>query len=174
MEVLKPIFCATSLIGIHITGPHQYLLTSIYTFASISNTSSQLNNIKGADMLNTERQIFNFVENNIFKKSLPKECILHSINSSMCEYKKEVVNILNVPYPMLAERFSIQRETFGFGPKANESIGTLLTLSAASAAVKEKLNPAPIHNLNEERSVGFITHEVNIRGPDQLEPASKK
>ena len=40
-------------------------------------------------MLNTERQIFNFVENAIFNKSLPKECILHSINSCMCESKKK-------------------------------------------------------------------------------------
>ena len=68
---------------------------------------------------------------------------------------------------MLAEGFSIQRGAlFGFGLKANESTGTLLKLYAANAAVKEKLNQAPIHNLNEERSVGFITHEVNIQGPD--------
>ena len=135
----------------------------------------ELNNIKGTDMLNTGRQSFNFVENNIFKKSLPKECILHSINSCMCEYKREVLNILNVLLPMLAEGFSIQcGALFGFGLKANESTGTLLKLSTASAAVKEKLNQAPIHNLNEKRSVGFITREVNIRGTDQLEPASKK
>ena len=63
-------------------------------------------------MLNTERQIFNFVENNIFKKSLPKECILHSINSCMREYKKEVVNILNVLLPMLAEGFSIHHGAY--------------------------------------------------------------
>ena len=75
---------------------------------------------------------------------------------------------------MLAEGFSIQRGAwFGFGLKANESTGTLLKFYAANAAVKEKLKQAPTHNLNEERSVGFITHEVNIRGPDQLEPASK-
>ena len=29
MEVLKPIFCATSLIGGHITGPYQYLLINV-------------------------------------------------------------------------------------------------------------------------------------------------
>ena len=88
-------------------------------------------------MLNTRRQIFNFAENNIFKKSLPKECILHSINSCRCEYKKEVVNILNVPLPMLAEGFSIQcGSLFGFGLNANENVGTLLNLSTASGAVK--------------------------------------
>ena len=76
---------------------------------------------------------------------------------------------------MLAEGLSIQHGAlFGSGPKAKESARTLLKLSTASDAAKEKLNQAPIHNLNEERSVGFITHEFNIRGPDQLEPASKK
>ena len=60
---------------------------------------------------------------------------------------------------MLAKGFSIQRGAlFGFGPKANETIGTLLTLSAASATVKERLNQALIHNFNKERSAGFITH----------------
>ena len=68
---------------------------------------------------------------------------------------------------MLAEGLSIQHGAlFGSGPKAKESAGTLLKLSTASDAAKEKLNQAPIHNLNEERSVGFITHEVNIQGPD--------
>ena len=60
---------------------------------------------------------------------------------------------------MLAEVFSIQRGTlFGFGLKANESTGTLLKLSAASATVKEKLNQAFIYNFNNERNVGYITH----------------
>ena len=108
-------------------------------------------------MSNIEGQVFDFVANDIFKKSLPKR-ISHSINSCMRQYKKEVVNILNVLLPILAEGFSIQHGAlFGFGPKANDSTGTLLKLSAASATAKEKLKQAPTHNLNEERSVGFIT-----------------
>ena len=64
---------------------------------------------------------------------------------------------------MLAGGFSIQCcALFDFGRKANESAGTLLKLSAASTNVKEKINEAPIDNLNEKRSVGFVTHEVNI------------
>ena len=142
MEVLKKKLSTTSLIGVHITGPYQYLLINVDTsydslLQAFPTLYKELNNIKGTDMLNTRRQIFNFVENNIFKKSLPKECILHSINSCMCEYKKEVVNILNVLFPMLAEGFSIQRGSlFGFGLNANESTGTLLKLSTASGAVK--------------------------------------
>ena len=84
-----PQFLVTS----HITGPYQYLLINVDTSYDIllqafPTLSQELNNIKGTDMLNTGRQIFNFVENNIFKTSLPKECILHSINSCMREYKK--------------------------------------------------------------------------------------
>ena len=64
---------------------------------------------------------------------------------------------------MLPEEFSIQCGVlFRFGRKTNESAVTLLKSSAASTAVKEKLNEAPIQNLNEERSVEFATHEVNI------------
>ena len=64
---------------------------------------------------------------------------------------------------MLAEGFSIQCSAlFGFGRKANESTVTLLKLSAASTNVKEKINEARIDNLNEEKKVGFVTHEVNI------------
>ena len=39
---------------------------------------------------------------------------------------------------------------------------------------RRKLNEAVIHNLNEERSVGFIGYEIQIRGKRNLESASKK
>lgn len=157
MEVLKPNFCATSLIGIPITGPYHLLIsmdtsynTLLQTFPTIH---PELKYIKGA-------AIFNFVENDIFKKSLSNKCM---VKSDMHEYKK-VVKILNALLPMLAEGFSIQHGAlFDFESKANDSTGTFLNLYAASAAVK-KTKQAPIYNLNEERTVGFITHEVNIRG----------
>ena len=134
MEVSKPIFCVTSLIRIYITVPYQYLLINVDTShdtllrAFLILYQEEPNNIKRADMLNIERQIFTFVVNDVLKKPLLKECILRSINSCRREYKKEVVNrSCNVLITMLAERFSIQRGAlFGFGPKENKSIGTLL------------------------------------------------
>ena len=144
MEVSKPIFCVTSLIGIYITGPYQYLLINVDTsydtlLRAFLTLYQEPNNIKRADMLNIERQIFTFVVNYMLKKPLPKECTLHSINSCIREYKKEVVNrSCNVLITMLAERFSIQRGAlFGFGSKKNKSIGTLLKLSGASATAKK-------------------------------------
>ena len=84
------------------------------------------------------------------------------MNALAC-VKKEVANTLNELLPTLAEGFSIQcGALFGFGRKSNESAGTLLKLSAANTPVKEKLKEAPIQNLNEEKSVGFVTHEFNV------------
>ena len=70
MEVLKYFVCATGLIGIHITGPHQFLLINVDTrydtlLQAIPKLYQELNYIKG---LNTERKMFNFLENSIFKK----------------------------------------------------------------------------------------------------------
>ena len=37
-----------------------------------------------------------------------------------------------------------------------------------------KLEKAPVTNLAEERSVGFINYELNLRGKEHLESVSKK
>ena len=73
---------------IHITGPYQFLMINVDTsydtlLQTFATPYQEHNNIKGAGMLNTERKMFNFPENSILKKSLAKECILHSINSCM-------------------------------------------------------------------------------------------
>ena len=88
MEVLKFFVCATSLVVIHITGPYQLLMINVDTsndtlLQTFATPYQELNNIKGAGMLNTERKMFHFPENSILKRSLTKECMLHSINSCM-------------------------------------------------------------------------------------------
>ena len=110
----------------------------------------------------------------VYSKSQWQKSVYY-IGLTLAWANKEVANTLNGLLPMLAEGFSIQCGViFRFGRKTNESAGTLLKSSAASTAVKEKLNEAPIQNLNEERSVEFATHDVNIWGLGQLESASKK
>ena len=37
-----------------------------------------------------------------------------------------------------------------------------------------KLDKVPVHNLSEERSVGFVNYELHIRGRHNLECVSKK
>ena len=38
----------------------------------------------------------------------------------------------------------------------------------------EKLNKVAVHNLNEERSMGFVNYDLHIRGKHCLEAASRK
>ena len=49
---------------------------------------------------------------------------------------------------------------FGFGPKTDEDTGTVLKISDLDGAKHRKLNEAPVHNLNEERNVGFINYKL--------------
>ena len=53
---------------------------------------------------------------------------------------------------------------FGFGPTATEDTGTVLKMTTVEESKRRKLSKAPVHSLNEERSVGFINYEISIRG----------
>ena len=77
----------------------------------------------------------------------------------------------------LANGFSDQRGAlFGFGPHQDEDTGKLLKISEfiKDDANRLKRNKAQVHNLNEERSVGFINYELATRGKNHIEAASKK
>ena len=87
----------------------------------------------------------------------------------------QVTQLLHIILPHLAEGFSDQRGAiFGFGPNAEEDSGTIMKKERISQAKRLKLMKAPIHNLNEERSIGFTNYEISIRGKQYLEAASHK
>ena len=87
----------------------------------------------------------------------------------------QVTQLLHIILPCLAQGISDQRGAiFGLGPNAEEDTGTILKIEGISQAKRMKLMKAPIHNLNEERSVGFINYEISIRGKQYLEVASRK
>ena len=63
---------------------------------------------------------------------------------------------------------------FGFGPNSEKDTGHLLKMSSISERDMEKLDKVPVHNLGEERSVGYVNYELHIRGKRHLECVSKK
>ena len=68
--------------------------------------------------------------------------------------------------PKIAEGFQKQKgDIFGFGEQT-DSPYALFKMNP------EKLEQAPIHNLDSERSVGFINYELTRRGATQLSAAS--
>ena len=88
---------------------------------------------------------------------------------------REVKKLLGIILHRLAEGFSEQRGAlFGFGPKADEDTKTLLKVSEVDGAKRQKLRQAPVHNLNEEGSVGFVNYEIHVRRKKNLSSVSTK
>ena len=82
------------------------------------------------------------------------------------QLRPEIILVLEVVLPKLAEGWARQRgKIFGFGG-TSPSESSILTLD------QEKLKSAPISNLDAERSVGSINHELKTRGAKELKAAS--
>ena len=125
-------------------------------------------------MCSTTQQVFHFVRSVIFEMSLPKEELRQSIRECVNEHRSEVVNLLKLILPKLADGFAVQRgKIFGFGPEAEDPRETY-KISSATEEEMQKLNKETLHNLGEERSVGHINYELSIRGKGNLEASSRK
>ena len=92
MEVLKPIFTAISLIGIHITRPFQTLLihpstnysTLLEAFATLY---KDLTTTEIPQLIDTNR-VLAFASNNIFKDSLPESVLLDVLVMNMQQHRE--------------------------------------------------------------------------------------
>ena len=66
--------------------------------------------------------------------------------------------------------FEYQKEAiFGFGEKKSDNAGSVLKLCDLDDEKINQLNQVQIHNLSEERSVGFVNYELDICGKQNLE-----
>ena len=87
MELLKPIFGAVALIGIHFTKPYLVLLLDKNTtyerlIQAFPILYEDLNNAKLEDMMQANHKVVDFVNNKKFERSLPKECLCESVGKS--------------------------------------------------------------------------------------------
>ena len=141
MELLKPIVCVAALIGIHFTSPYLVLLLGTKTTYETLVTAfpimyDDLTKPISEQLLQTEQRLVNFVDDKPFKSTLPKECLRESVSNCASQYKKEVLQLLEILLPCLAEGFSEQRGAlFGFGPKVQDDTGTLLKISSVTDEV---------------------------------------
>ena len=103
-----------------------------------------------------------------------KECLLESVDGCITLYNKEVLKLMTIFIPHLAEGFATQSGAiFGFGDQAEQDTCYILKISSADDAKRCKLNQAPIHNLHEA-SVGWVNQELTIRSKKHLESVSQK
>ena len=95
MEILKPILCASSLLGIHFTRPFLSLLLDTSTnyetlMKKFPIFYNDLNEVDVTSMLQTSTRVAEFIDDEKFKMSLPKPCLLETINTCAIQYKEEV------------------------------------------------------------------------------------
>ena len=161
-----PILCATAITGIHITIPFLNLLintettydTRLIEFPKLYN---DLTNVKAIDLMQLNHKVCSFASEEMFKSAVPKQCVKSSIELQIGIYPKEIEQLIQVFLPHRDEGFSKQRGAiFGFGPEKDSDTGPLLKICNLDESKRRKLNMAPVHNLYEERSVGFINYEL--------------
>ena len=181
MEVLKPIYAALALLGVHILKPYQYLLmdqnTKYFTLLhAFSCLYRELKDVPPSSMMKNA-QCFNFASETIFNKALPDKAILDELFGCCQRYPTEVEQILLLSLKKFAQGFALMKgRIFGFGENENDDTGSVLKISALSAAELEEIdqNKVQVHNIGEERSVGLFNYETGIRGKKNIEAASRK
>ena len=111
------------------------------------------------NLLLLDKPAFSFVSEARFYQTHCDEEICEAIQQTINEIKPQVIKLLKMILPRLADGFKNQKgNIFGFANQyAKESQYSLSKMDQA------KLEKAPIHNLSAERSVGFLNYELKLR-----------
>ena len=175
-DVLKPVFCATALLGHHIMRPFQRLLVDKHTsyetlMEAFPKLHKELTETEPKSML-TPDQVFKFVSSEIFSDTVAKTHLISYLFDCCKEFEEEVVKILKICLQKFKKGFEKQKGAiFGFGNTAGEDTGKILKIS--SLPDRSILADTPVHNLGEERSVGMLNYELNFRGREHFNTSSQ-
>jgi hypothetical protein len=172
MDFLKIMYCAGALIGLHLVEPYLSLTMSSETSYSKLKTAfpqlyRDLLEVDAAKLLNTVEPAFSFISADRFQQTKYDDDICAVVNEVAVSFRSDVVKLLQMILPKLAEGFQKQKgDIFSFGNYDQSAKHSLSHMDA------EKLEQAPVHNLAAERSVGFVNYELSRRGAKQLASAS--
>ena len=154
MELLKPIYVAIGLLGLHITRLfHTLLICPSITYStlmvSFKRLSKDLTEIPAKNLITTD-QVAYFVTKDIYKKSKPDQCLLQFLEESIKAFSSEIEKLVAIALPKFARGFDTQKGAiFGFGPSAElEPTGNVLKLCNTDSNTLDKLDTSvQIHNL---------------------------
>ena len=154
MELLKPIYVAIALLGLHITRLfHTLLICPSITYStlmvSFKRLSKDLTEIPAKNLITTD-QVAYFVIKDIYKKSKPDQCLLQFLEESIKAFSSETEKLVAIALPKFARGFDTQKGAiFGFGPSAElEPTRNVLKLCNTDSNTLDKLDTSvQIHNL---------------------------
>lgn len=172
-EFLTILLTATAILGIHLVEPYlsvTYFDTPNYEnlIITMRQLYEDLKTTPTEDLLDISRPAFKFVDSERFRRCMTwDKQVLKSVEAAIDQHRAKVISVLSLILPELAQGFFVQRgDVFGFGPFDLDS-EKLVTRHDMT-----KLNQVPINNLDSERAVGSINHELSLRGATQLQAAS--
>ena len=127
-----------------------------------------LKNTSTSDLLNLNKFAFSLAGGLEFEDVMIWDSnLLTSLQSHINLYKPQVLQMLDLLLPMLAQGWFTQRgNVFGFGDYDPASSKLVTKMNW------EKLKVAPINKLDPERSVGEINYRLGIYGRSELKAAS--
>ena len=101
MPILRPIFCAIALVGIHITKPFQALLIDVdtnYSTLAIAfpKLYDELKTIHTIDLCSTTIQVLTFMSNEAFESCIPEKAVCQAIDDCIQVYKEQIVPLMKV------------------------------------------------------------------------------
>ena len=135
MSTLKPIFCAVSLIGIHVTKPSQALLVDTDTsysklIVAFPILYKELRDVDVIDLCSTSIQVLKFVSSDIFKLCIPQKAIYHMIDATVKVHSEEIIPLMKLIISKIVDGFDLQcGAIFGFGTHANDYTESLLKIA---------------------------------------------
>ena len=165
IEILKPIFVAIVLLGLHITRPFHALLVDENTVYSNLLTAfpklhGEMISISPREVLTTTDQLFFFIPEATFQKLKPPTILLETLQTYINLYANEVTVLVRILLKMFADGFEHQKGViFGFRKSAIRETDKIVV---------------KICNMEEERNVGMINYELPIRGKRNLDSVSRK
>lgn len=173
LEFLPIHYTMGALIGLHLHNPFLSLTTSSQTdypklILAFKQLHRDLLETDPQALLSTEKPAFSFVSTERFLESRYEPEVLETINAYIEQYHNYLPRLFKMILPMLAEGFEQQKgHIFGFGNVATQPDKYRVDVLPESA-----LKGVPVHNLAEERAVGFVNYELGVRGSSHLNVAS--
>lgn len=172
LDFLKVMYCSGALIGLHLIEPFLSLTMSSATrysklIPAFKELHHDLTHADPAMLLNLDEPAFQFVSKERFLQTRYDDDICAELAIVIELYQVQLIKLLQMTLPSLAAGFEKQKgDIFGFGDYNEECSHSLSSMDV------QKLDQAPVHNLDAERSVGFVNYELCRRGAKQLGCAS--